>query len=105
MNNVKSRDELLTNSTVRQQIAERAYFISERHGFAPGRDMEFWLSAEEEVLNSLLGETPVETTIDFPPLKKPRKAPVKKAVVETAAPIAEAAPVKKTVRRSTKKAD
>ncbi len=52
MSDIKT--ELLKNETVRRQIAERAYFLAEDHHFAPGREMEFWLAAEEEVISSVL---------------------------------------------------
>ena len=32
-----------------RRIAEAAYYKSERRGFAPGRDLDDWLEAEEEV--------------------------------------------------------
>ena len=35
--------------------AERAYFIAERRGFAPGHELEDWLAAEREVA-ALLAE-------------------------------------------------
>jgi len=41
----------LSREDVRQSIAERAYLISEKQGFAPGRDLDHWLEAEAEVLN------------------------------------------------------
>jgi hypothetical protein len=37
-------------------IAKAAYFRSESRGFAPGREVEDWLAAEEEVDQRLLGE-------------------------------------------------
>ena len=37
-------------------IAEAAYFIAERRGFAPGRELEDWLQAENEVDARLIGE-------------------------------------------------
>jgi Protein of unknown function (DUF2934) len=39
-----------TTSPDRQQlIAEAAYFIAERRGFAPGRELEDWARAEAEI--------------------------------------------------------
>lgn len=38
-------------------IAERAYFLWERSGWAPGHDMEFWLTAENELFGSGDGPT------------------------------------------------
>jgi hypothetical protein len=37
-------------------IAEAAYFIAERRGFAPGHELEDWLQAENEVDARLSGE-------------------------------------------------
>jgi hypothetical protein len=31
------------------QIAERAYFLSQARGFAPGRQLDDWLAAEREI--------------------------------------------------------
>ena len=39
--------------------AERAYFMAERRGFAPGHELEDWLAAEREVA-ALLAEPPPE---------------------------------------------
>ena len=33
----------------RELIAQAAYFIAERRGFAPGSDLEDWLQAEAEI--------------------------------------------------------
>lgn len=33
----------------RQLIAQAAYFIAERRGFAPGNEIEDWLQAEAEI--------------------------------------------------------
>ena len=35
-------------------IAQAAYFRAERHGFTPGRELEDWVAAEQEV-DALLG--------------------------------------------------
>jgi hypothetical protein len=32
-----------------QLIAQAAYFIAERRGFAPGNELEDWLQAEAEI--------------------------------------------------------
>lgn len=42
----------LTAPERQQVIAERAYSRAEQRGFAPGRELEDWLAAEEE-LNSV----------------------------------------------------
>jgi len=39
----------------RAMIAEAAYLRAERRGFAPGRDVEDWLAAEQEVDRLLSG--------------------------------------------------
>lgn len=51
--------EMSINDSTHAQIAERAYFIAESQGFAPGREQEFWAKAEAEVLN---GSNPAPTT-------------------------------------------
>jgi len=38
---------------VRQMIATSAYYIAQRRGFEPGHDVDDWLAAEAEVLDSL----------------------------------------------------
>lgn len=38
---------------IRQAISDRAYFISQAQGFAPGRDFENWVIAEAQVTNEL----------------------------------------------------
>jgi Protein of unknown function (DUF2934) len=40
----------------RALIAEAAYLIAHSRGFAPGHELEDWLSAEEEVDQRLSGE-------------------------------------------------
>lgn len=40
-----------------RQVAEAAYFIAERRGFAPGHDVEDWLEAESEIDRLLAGTT------------------------------------------------
>lgn len=32
-----------------QRIAEAAYYLSERRGFAPGHEVEDWLAAEQQI--------------------------------------------------------
>ena len=34
---------------LRRKIAERAYFIAEKRGFATGHDIDDWLAAEQEL--------------------------------------------------------
>ena len=38
-------------------IAEVAYFIAERRGFAPGSELEDWFRAEEEIARLMGGNT------------------------------------------------
>jgi hypothetical protein len=40
-------------------IAEAAYFLSEHRGFWPGRELDDWLSAENEIDRRLLSAEPV----------------------------------------------
>jgi hypothetical protein len=40
----------------RFSIAQTAYFKAARRGFAPGRELEDWLAAENEVDQRLAGE-------------------------------------------------
>jgi hypothetical protein len=37
----------------RRMIAEAAYFVAERRGFAPGYAMDDWLQAEQEIEASM----------------------------------------------------
>jgi hypothetical protein len=34
-----------------QRVAEAAYYLAEKRGFAPGHEMEDWLEAEEDIHN------------------------------------------------------
>lgn len=54
MNDIK--EKLLNDPFVFQKIQERAYFIAESNGFAPGRDADNWFAAEAEVLTPFLAE-------------------------------------------------
>jgi hypothetical protein len=40
----------------RELVRRTAYFLSERHGFDPARDLENWLEAERQVAASLASE-------------------------------------------------
>jgi hypothetical protein len=40
----------------RASIAKAAYLIAARRGFVPGRELEDWLAAEDEVDQRLAGE-------------------------------------------------
>lgn len=48
-------------------IAEAAYFLSEKRGFAPGSELEDWLEAERAWLR--------QARRDTPPPRTPRSAP------------------------------
>jgi hypothetical protein len=37
-----------------RMIAEAAYYIAERRGFAPGNELDDWLAAEAEITSSIL---------------------------------------------------
>ncbi len=93
MSNI-TREMLLSDPTVLQSIQERAYFISESTGFAPGRDHENWLLAEEEVLSKLLANGSANGTANgaAPAAKAPRKTTAKQALPEGGAPVATARP-------------
>jgi hypothetical protein len=99
MNDIK--EKLLNDPFVFQKIQERAYFIAESNGFAPGRDADNWFAAETEVLAPILADgttngsanDTLETAI--PTVKATtRKAAPKKAAAVTAevsaAPVARA---------------
>lgn len=42
-------DRLHTAAQRRKMVAETAYSIAERRGFAPGHELSDWLAAEREV--------------------------------------------------------
>ena len=91
---------LPSSDEVRAQIAKLAYFIAEHDGFAPGKDLEYWLAAEKEVLDAVL-----------PAAKKPpatKKAPAAKAAPEkkvpAKAPATKAAATKAPAKKAAKKA-
>ena len=86
--NTPTKDVLLQSPDVKQMIAERAYYISEASGFAAGRDFEFWIQAETEMLLSLS-----ETTVAAP--KKATRAR-KPAAPKTTEAEAKPAPRKRT---------
>ncbi len=75
--------QLPTSDAVRNQIAERAYFIAERDGFVLGKELTYWLAAEKDVLDAVLPAA--KKTATKPAAKKAAaakpaaKAPGKKA--------------------------
>ncbi|MDF2439196.1 MAG: hypothetical protein JWN98_180 [Abditibacteriota bacterium] len=92
-----TKDTLLQNPDVKQMIAERAYFISEASGFAAGRDFDFWLQAENEML-SYLAQSPVTSASTGAGEAAPKKA-TRKAAAPKVAKMA-AAPRKRTVKKA-----
>ena len=60
MNNIK--EKLLNDPFVFQKIQERAYFIAESNGFAPGRDADNWFAAETEILTPILADGTTDGT-------------------------------------------
>ena len=91
-------NEMLSYSTPETDVQEatsvRAYFLAQSAGFAPGRELEFWLQAEAETIAGA-GEAPAPA--------KPKRAPRKKAVAgEAGAEAVVAEAPKKTTRRKVK---
>jgi Protein of unknown function (DUF2934) len=95
-----TRDELLQKEDVRQAIAERAYLIAEKQGFAPGRDLANWLEAEAATLEQFLSEKATAKAVldassangaaPAKPARKPaaKVTPVKETPAKAAAPAA-----------------
>jgi DUF2934 family protein len=46
------------DSARQAMIAEAAYYLAEKRGFAPGRELDDWLSAETDIAESLLEQRP-----------------------------------------------
>lgn len=91
-----TREELLQSNEVRQMVAERAYFISEQQGFAPGREQEHWFAAEAETVEALLGQAAPVTADGV----TANGVTEKKTRTRKAAPKAEGTP-RKTTRKKT----
>jgi len=53
----RTTSEQLAAEQRQQLIAEAAYFIAERRGFAPGNEFDDWLQAEAEVEARIKGAT------------------------------------------------
>jgi hypothetical protein len=49
--NAVDRDEATNERAMHHRIAVAAYFLAEHRNFAPGHEMEDWLSAERELHN------------------------------------------------------
>lgn len=47
----------LSDEELRRMIAEAAYMRAAQRGFLPGRAIEDWLAAEQEILSTLEGTT------------------------------------------------
>lgn len=43
----------LTADEIRQMIEEAAYYLAEQRGFEPGHELDDWLLAEAQVLDSI----------------------------------------------------
>ncbi len=50
------RAHLLRDQKIREQISRRAYELYEHRGGEPGRDVEDWVQAENEILSPLIEE-------------------------------------------------
>src|SRR5262245_45473155 len=50
------RGRLLHNQGIRERISQRAYELYERRGGEPGRDVEDWIAAENEILSPIIEE-------------------------------------------------
>jgi hypothetical protein len=77
MSSTFSREQVLQQPGVHNMIAERAYYISEKAGFSTGRDMDFWLQAETELLSELQPEAPASETANGTVKKTTRKTAAK----------------------------
>ena len=103
----KGRDELLQDDQIRHMIAERAYFLSESEGFPMGREIDHWVRAEFEIVESLVapahaksdGKAPAQAAVNVP-AKAAAKAPAKAA----SKPVTKTTPPKKTPAKPVAKA-
>jgi hypothetical protein len=96
-----TKENLLNDPFMFQKIQERAYFIAESNGFAPGRDADNWFAAEAEILTPILTNENTNGTVKTVKTATRKTAP-KKAVttiVETTA-----APAPRARRASRKSA-
>lgn len=67
--------------TTQEQIRERAYFLWEAEGHPVGREMDFWLRAEAEVLTPAprpKAKTRAAATRKAPPKKAAPRKPAKR---------------------------
>ena len=63
------RGRLLHDHGIRAQISQRAYELYERRGGEPGRDVEDWVQAENEILSPLIEEAMGRTATAAQPQK------------------------------------
>jgi DUF2934 family protein len=64
----------MNDEELKQRITERARQLWEQAGRPEGRDMEYWLMAEEELAPlSVAGEEDPMEALDHEPPRKPRK--------------------------------
>lgn len=126
MNSTTSHENLLESADVRQKIAERAYYLSEASGFRPDCELDCWLQAEAETIQTLTTATddsiikdststdtisintlPIDTTLVIEPAPvKPTRKRASKSIAADAATSTEATAVvkPKAVRKRTPKA-
>lgn len=55
---IPANDAMLAPMACAQTIAVAAYYLAEQRGFSPGRELEDWLRAEEEVESRLRSGLP-----------------------------------------------
>lgn len=68
-----------------EKIRNRAYELWQAHGCEPGRDMDFWLQAEREILGTAAGAgTGKPTAAAKPKVVKPAKAAARPKAVAKA---------------------
>jgi hypothetical protein len=56
MDTSKIRERIYNDSSLRDRIAQRAYYIALQRQFQPGRDFENWVQAENEIFQQLIVE-------------------------------------------------
>jgi len=59
-------------------IAERAYYLAEKRGFAPGHELEDWLAAEREVAMLKVAVASKPALIKKPSSRRKNGATIKK---------------------------
>lgn len=101
MSIVIAHEALMKNDSMRQKIAERAYFIAEQQGFAPGHEETNWHLAEAEIIAALQSNG-VAPTIEAVVAKTRKPATKKVAPKADATPASNgtAAPRKRASQKS-----